>query len=158
MTQSEVPARIDPQSYNRAASECELIAITLMKATFEVQPQYYDREQKKGLSYDTEIMGAGYLKTEKALSAHFKFSVHAKDGRKSLLKCVAEYYVLYEAPSDLEEDAALAFCTRIGLFAAFPYFRSWVAQASWASNANLPPVPSISSLPAVAPLKQAAAN
>lgn len=140
-----------PADYNTVTANAKLIAVTLLKSTVEIKPEFFDPSTKKKLGYDTDVMTSRYDSDEGSISAFFRFAVDGKVGRKTQLKIYAEYLVVYASEPGLNQDAAEAFCEHVGLYASYPYFRAWVSQAASAGNLRLPPLPSLSSVGRLAP-------
>lgn len=132
------------KEYNAVATKAQLISASLMKCKFDVKPEFYNPGTKKTLSYDTDVLASHYNIDEDVVSAFFRFAVESKVGRKSVLKCSADYFVSYELPSDVKKDAAESFSEHVGMFAAYAYFRTWLAQTAWAANIRMPPLPTLS--------------
>jgi len=130
------------EEYNKVVSGSHLVGIQLVKSSFDVEADLYEDGNRK-LNFDREFQGYAFDKEERSVAGWFKFEVTVKKGRKSVLKGSAIYMVIYGLEFDADEDAAITFCERIGVFAAFPYFRAHVAHLAWEANAPLPPLPTI---------------
>lgn len=132
--------------YNDVAAHAQLLAVSLLKAESEIKPEYFNPATKKNLSYATATLSSAHIDEEQSMSAVFQFVVEGKVGRKKLLKIYAEFFVVFGCGSNHNPEAAKAFCEHIGLYAAYPYFRSWVAQVACAAGVKLPPLPTLSSV------------
>jgi hypothetical protein len=93
------------------------------------------------------IMGCYYEPEAQSVAAIFRYSVTAKAGRTRAFRCRAEYAVLYHVPDGSPEDAAKAYCAKVGIYAAYPYFRAVAAQMAWNAGLELPPMPAIAAKP-----------
>lgn len=129
--------------YNRIVDSAKLQTVQALKVAFEVSPDYYDEDVEKAFHVDRQNIGTTYDANGDAVAGSFAFSVTVKAGRNKLLKARGEYLVIYAVHSGADPAAAEAFCTRVGHFAAYPYFRAMLSHLSWESNANLPPLPVI---------------
>jgi hypothetical protein len=109
----------------------------------DVRPSYFSERDHRKLSVDTSELGEVFDSEEGALLGRFRFEVVGRTKRRKSLSIWAEYIVIYEVATDVDDSAAKAFCKRVGLFAAYPYFRALVAHLSAEANASLPPVPVI---------------
>ncbi len=135
---------IAPGLYNHVVDNAEMVTIQLRRQDFDVDGEFYNPEvTERRLSFDKACLGCSYDPEASMVAGTFRFSVGAKAGRKTVLKNVADYLVVYEFSEPVDEAAAKAFCTRVGLYAAYPYYRSLIASLSAAANLNLPTLPMI---------------
>nr|WP_314121364.1 hypothetical protein [uncultured Brevundimonas sp.] len=146
---------IAPEKYNQVVDNATLVTIQLRKHDFDVKAEFYDPTLPKKLGFDRECVGAIYDAESRVVAATYQFVISAKAARRVVLKSVAEYLVMYEFEAEVDQQAAEAFCKRIGLYAAYPYYRALVSQLSAAANLNLPTLPMIatrgSRLPVASP-------
>lgn len=131
--------------YNNVALTAQLREIRLLKSGFVVEPDFYSFQDETHLSFGREVLSCSFDLEEGIVAAIFKYHVYAKHGRSKLLKCEAEYVVIYGIPHSAPEEAARGFCRNVGAFAAYPYFRTLVAQLTWGAGIALPPLPAIAS-------------
>lgn len=134
---------IPPALYNHVVDNAELVTIQLRRHEFDVDGEFYNPDAGKKLSFDKACLGCTYDQETSMVAGTFRFSIGAKSGRKVVLKSVADYLVAYEFAVDVNEEAAKGFCSRVGLFAAYPYYRALVASLSASANLNLPTLPMI---------------
>jgi len=132
---------IAPALYNHVVDNAELVTIQLRRHEFDVDGEFYNPDAGKRLSFDKACLGCNYDEETSMVAGTFRFSVGAKAGRKTVLKSVADYLVVYEFGEPVDENAAKAFCSRVGLFAAYPYYRALVSSLSASANLNLPTLP-----------------
>jgi hypothetical protein len=132
------------KDYNHVAMGSKLRAISLLKTEFNVNADCLAEKDKWKLSYDWHPLACKYGRKGR-VSAIFQYVVIAKLGRKTAVRCAAEYIVLYAVPQDSDAEAAEGFCHNVGFFAAYPYFRALVAQLASSANILLPPLPSMAS-------------
>lgn len=146
MTSTDEPREktFTAKEYNAVATKAQLISVSLMKGNFDIKPEFYNPATKKTLSYDTDVLASRFDVDEAAVSAFFRFAVESKVGRKIVLKCSADYFVSYDVPEGVSQDAAESFSEHVGLFAAYAYFRGWLSQTAWAANCRMPPLPTLS--------------
>jgi len=132
--------------YNAVAMSAKLGAIQLLSSKFDVKPEMLALDEKDlTLSYGREVMSCQYSEEAGQAAAIFQYNVVGKAGRKKVFNCVADMFVTYELAEPAPEAAAIGFCRNVGAFAAYPYFRSLVAQLTWAAGLSLPPLPAIAS-------------
>jgi hypothetical protein len=131
--------------YNDVALSSRLAAINLLTVNFDMKPEFLDHQSDAKLSYGSEVVSCGVDRDTNTVAAIFRYSVRGNKGRANLLRCVAEYVVIYAIPADSPEPAARGYCRNVGRFAAYPYFRSLVAQLFWGASIQLPPLPAIAS-------------
>lgn len=131
--------------YNHVAVNSKLRLISLTKSSFEVNSDCLREKKLWKLSYDWNVLACRFDSERASSSGLFQYLVTAKLGRKIAMRCIAEYVVYYDVPLESETEAAEGFCHNVGLFAAYPYFRSFVAQCTADANLLLPPLPMIAS-------------
>lgn len=146
----EVNAQAPPggfcgEEYNRVATHAELEGIILINANFEVSPEFLGRRKDWKLSYGRKVSSCRFSSEDRSVVGVFDYHVTAKVGRKRALHCSAQYAVFYETPEEATEAGSIGFCRNVGLFAAYPYFRSLVARVAADANVQLPPLPTIAS-------------
>lgn len=139
--------------YNGVAMAAQLHEIRLLKSAFVVEPEFYSVQDDTNLSFGRDVISCSFEPEEGIVAAIFKYHVYAKHGRSKLLKCEAEYVVIYSVPNSSPEEAARGFCRNVGVFAAYPYFRTLVAQLTWGAGITLPPLPAIASTAHIPPQK-----
>lgn len=144
---------IEPRLYNQVVDSASLVTIQLRKHDFDVAADFYNPEVKKKLDFDKVCLGCNYDAEMHMVAGSYRFIVSAKAGRKQVLKSIAEYLVVYEFESPVDEAAATAFCKRIGLYASYPYYRALVSTLSSAANLNLPPLPMMATRGSRLPVK-----
>lgn len=137
------PPAFTSTEYNEVVASAELLTIQVAKTKFDVRPDFYDPEVQKKLAFDHQEAGASFDAEQNVVIGRFQFGCEAMDRRKLLLKATAEYNVIYEVHEGANPEAVKAFCNRVGIYAAYPYFRALVAHLCWAANAKLPPLPVI---------------
>lgn len=140
--------------YNDVAMAAQLLEIRLLKSNFSVEPEFSSAEEDVNLSFGREALSCFYEAGGTSVAGIFKYHVFGKRGRAKLLKCEAEYVVIYRVPDTSAEEAARGFCRNVGTFAAYPYFRALVAQLTWGAGVTLPPLPAIASTAHIPPKKQ----
>lgn len=127
--------------YNKVATNAELGDVRLLRLRADVPPS----AEALTLTYGRDLLSCDHDAESRAAAAIFRFHVKGKAGRKKSLSIEADYAVIYEVGADAHPNAARAFVTNIGLFAAYPYFRGLVAQVVWNAGVDLPPLPTIAS-------------
>lgn len=139
------------EEYNSVARGAELEAIVLLNSFFTVSLEFVPRRKDWKLSYGRKVKSCHYTAAESSVAAVFEYHVTAKVGRSIALRCVAEYAVFYQTPTGATTEAARGFCRNVGVFAAYPYFRSLVAKLVAEANVSLPPLPAIASTAHIPP-------
>lgn len=134
---------IAPELYNHVVDTASLVTIQLRKHDFDVKADFYSPSTKRKLGFERECGGALYDQESQVVAGTYRFVVSAKASRRVILKSVAEYLVMYEFSQPVDKDAAEAFCKRVGLYAAYPYYRALISQLSAAANLDLPTLPMI---------------
>lgn len=156
---SEEIAELAPSSgfsakeYNFVAREANLEAILLTYSHFNLQLEQLARRKEWKLRHGRKIKSCHYSAESNSVAVLVEFTVTAKVGRATALKCMAEYAVFYEIPEGATEPAAQGFCRNVGMFAAYPYFRGLFAKLATEATVNLPPLPTIASTAHIPPKK-----
>lgn len=141
------------EEYNTVATQAELDGIILLSANFDVAPELLMRRKEWKLSYGRKPSSCRFSAEDRSVVGIFDYYVTAKVGRKRALHCAAQYAVFYETPEGATEAGSIGFCRNVGLFAAYPYFRSLVARVAADANVQLPPLPTIASKAHIPPKK-----
>lgn len=131
--------------YNAVAVGSSLQAINLLSSRFDVNAECLGDNENWNLSYGRKVLSCTVDLKNRYVAAIFRYEVTAKVGRKRAMVCKADYGIYYTIPDDSTEEAALGFCRNVGSYAAYPYFRTLVAQLTWNAGVNLPPLPAIAS-------------
>jgi preprotein translocase subunit SecB len=131
--------------YNAVAVAAQLEAINLLASNFDTSPECLADHSKWKLSYARKVVSCTCDEEGGYVAAILRYEVTAKFGRKKAMTCGADYGIYYSIPEGSKADAAIGFCRNVGAFAAYPYFRSLVAQLTWNAGINLPPLPAIAS-------------
>jgi hypothetical protein len=143
--QQQPQKSVDPAAYNQVVAQAELVTIQLRRHEFDVDAQFYnpDVKDKRRLGFDRQCLSCEYDAEVSAVAGSFRFVVQGKVGRKIVLKSAADYLVIYDFNEPVDQEAAETFCKRIGMFAAYPYYRALVSSLSAAANLDLPTLPMI---------------
>ena len=134
---------ISVDEYNKVVGSADLQTVQALKVSLDVNPEFYDEHAEKKFGIDRDIVGVAVKPEGGAVAGTFRFTVTVKHGRTRVLKATAEYFVLYSLHAGADDEAAEEFCRRVGVFAAYPYFRALMAQLSWEANAQIPIMPVI---------------
>lgn len=156
VTKAQEDAGFSSEEYNSVATSATLATIQLLSSNMQGSPAGYSRDGDLRLSYGRELRSCRFDKESGSAVAIFGFGVKAENGEDEAFSCEAEYAVIYQVPDEAPDAAVMAFCKTVGVFAAYPYFRSLAAQMAWNAGFDLPPLPSISAMPVV-PKKSAPA-
>ena len=142
---------VSPEAYNKVVDSAVLRDIKLISSTFYVRPNFFDLRDKVELSINKKCTDCTDVE-EGTIVAFFSFEVHGRlrdhdEDDNEVMEASAVYLAAYNVDPDSQATEAAAFCKRVGLFAAYPYFRALVAH--WAADADLdiPPIPLISAPP-----------
>ncbi len=151
-------AGVDPRAYNHVVANAELVTIQLRRHDFDVAAEFYDPAAKKKLKFNRECLACTFDAESSAVAGTFRFGIVGKAARKAVLKSTADYLVIYQFEQSVSDLAAEAFCQRIGLYAAYPYYRALVSSLSAAANLDLPTLPMIATKGSPLPVPQTAAK
>lgn len=137
--------RFSSADYNDVAHRAALRGINLLNNSYDFDPVPGVDIEKWRLGYGVSVKSCKYSRDEGFVSAIIRYTMTAKYGRKKIVNCCSEFGVFYEVGLVENPSAAEAFCNNVGVFAAYPYFRSLVSSLVWNSGIELPPLPSIAS-------------
>ena len=119
----------------------------LISSEFDVTPDFFKNSEKIKVDLCHNIVAINAYGTDQMVVGIFRYEVVAKLGRKHALSARAEFLAAYDTPEDAAENETKAFCARVGLFAAYPYFRALFAHFASAGNIDLPILPVLSADP-----------
>jgi hypothetical protein len=136
-------------AYDEVVRAAKLAGIKLYSSSFKINPEYYpardeELESQKSLlnrGFTWTHEPVGFVKESGILAGVFNWGIEVKKGRKRLVSAKAGYMVIYTDVPPVDDEPALAFLKKVGRFACYPYFRSYVAQMGWAAEADLPILP-----------------
>lgn len=137
--------------YNAVATAARLEAINLLSSEFSISPDCLMDQARWKLNYGRTVLSCQFSEVDHSVTAIFQYYVKAKLGRKTALRCVADYGVFYQTHDGATEEAATGFCRNVGTFAAYPYFRALFSQLIGEAGLMLPPLPSIASTAHIPP-------
>jgi hypothetical protein len=147
------PAGFSSGEYNYVATRAALEGVVLLNSQFVLNMEHLPKRTDWKLSYGRKIKACHFSAEQSSVVAVFEYHMTAKVGRAIALRCVAEYAVFYETPPNATEEASRGFAGNVGVFAAYPYFRSLVAKLVAEANVTLPPLPAIASTAHIPPKK-----
>lgn len=139
--------KLDPEKYNHVATKASLVAVQLISANFEVSPSFFADGDKVKLELCHNVLTLDFYEKEESVAGIFRYEVIAKVGRKHVMNGKSDFMVVYDLPTEPAEYESKAFCARVGLFAAYPYFRALFAHYTSAANMDLPTLPVLSADP-----------
>jgi hypothetical protein len=134
---------LDKRAYNRVVHKAELLTIQLTTSKFDIHADFYAPDTSTKLAFNKSEPIVEFLGEQHVVLGRFGFDCVAKRGKRYILRASAEYLVAYKVPEGSDKRAAELFCEKVGIYAAYPYFRALVAHLAWAANAKLPPMPLI---------------
>lgn len=133
--------------FNAVINGAQLLTVQQLRLEMSGSPDLYKPAENLKLATSRGLKSCAYQRETRSMAAIFQYSVTAKSGRTRAFRCAAEFLVIYRVPEDSPEDAAKAACNKLGMFAAYPYFRAVAAQMAWNAGLDLPPLPTISAKP-----------
>lgn len=139
--------KLDPEAYNYVATKSVLAAIQLVSSHFDVLPDFFRKNDKIKIDLCHNISGIDFHEKTDVVVGFFRYEIVAKVGRKHVMSARADFLAVYDLPENSSENEAKAFCARVGLFAAYPYFRSLFAHLSSVGNLDLPILPVLAADP-----------
>lgn len=139
--------KIDPEAYNYVAKDANLATVQLISSNFDVNPDFFEKNSKVKIELCHHILSVNHYKSDNFTVGIFRYEVIAKIGRKHSMCARSDFMAVYEMPDEAAEYESRAFCARVGLFAAYPYFRAYFAHLMSLSQIDLPALPVLSADP-----------
>jgi hypothetical protein len=138
----DVPDR--RQRYNRAVREARLVTILLSSLKFDVvRKSGRPKDEVLKSSYAGQVVDASLDRDLGALAVTVRWTVNIKAGRKKYSSCTAEYDIIYDKFSDIDEEIAFVFAENVAQPATYAYFRALYASLDWSAGLKNPPLPVI---------------
>lgn len=138
---------IDPDQYNSIVRCAKLLSVQLVESHFSISPSYFKSQDEGHLGLEFNDLDGSFNERNSVATAMFLFESCKKLGRKKVISIKDTFAVFYQIDTACDEDHAVAFARKVGLMAAYPYFRAHAAHLSSLANADMPILPSISSMP-----------
>lgn len=133
---------VSGDDYSGAVDAAELLTIRLIKSEFSALPEAYNRDQSNWKrSYAVEAEGVGFSASRDRMSGSVLAEALCRIGRKRVLALKCRYLVDYAITGAPTEGAAQSFFARVGVFAAYPYFRAHFAEVTSQAGILLGPLP-----------------
>ena len=145
---SELTKKIDPTAYNRIVSHATIRDIRLIGTKFDLKPEAVELADQVWEFKLSDRLDEWTCDNEKArLTGLYIYTASCMQGRNKLLTVECRYLSAYTLSDQCDAEASKEFLTRVGRFAAYPYFRSVFASLTQQSGIMLPPLPVISDGP-----------
>ncbi|MFC3068923.1 hypothetical protein [Phenylobacterium soli] len=120
----------------------ELLSVRLIHSEFTVEAEAYQRDKSSWKrSYGCEAQGVAFNAKRDRLSGSVVAEVVCRTGRKRIVVAKCRYLVDYAIKGSPTDTAAETFFGRVGVFAAYPYFRSHFAELTSQAGLLLGPLP-----------------
>ena len=130
------------EEYNNVVRVAELRQIVLISSNFELNTKNLSDEDYQ-LSRSEDICGFAFKPEGDGALLEIEYVAKASGEKGEFFSIKARYAVAFYFDEKVDIEAAEKVVTRIGRFAAYPYFRRHVAQISWESGLDFPPLPII---------------
>jgi hypothetical protein len=142
MSQKE-PSNVEDE-YNNAVGVANIEQVLLTESKFESKPEYFTADEgEKNFKKSDSIKSFSINDRGDFCASEIEYSVQIKRGNSILLRVEASYIVIFKFDTPVDEGVARKIVSRIGRYAAYPFFRQHVAQISWESGSDLPILPMI---------------
>lgn len=143
----ETVAEIDPKIYNEIARCARIMSVQLIESTFTISPSFFDPdvESKPGVDFSDEQ--SSFDEQSRVTTSIFHFESYVRKGRKKAFCVKDKFVVFYKIPAKCDATHAVAFSRKTGLIACYPYFRAHVSAIAGMANAEVPILPTITSMP-----------
>ena len=138
---------IDPKVYNQVARCARIVSVQLIESNFQIAPEFFRLDRKSVLNIDFSDLYSSFNEENRFTNTVFEFEAYKKVGRRKLFSVKSKFIVYYHIPADCDGTHAMAFSRKTGLVAAYPYFRAQVANICSMANADVPILPTISTMP-----------
>lgn len=134
--------------YNRVVREARLVQILLTKVNFQVDRNLFGLENAK-LVYGGKTSYFKYDQESSSCSIGINWSVKMQSGKRSAVKCTANYDIIYDGFTVNNEEVLQIFADNVARAATYSYFRSLYASLDWAAELRSPPLPVLKLFPKV---------
>jgi hypothetical protein len=138
--------KIDPAIYNDIARCAELLSVQLIESSFTISPSFFDAEDGKH-GVDFSHVHASFDTKSRITTCIFQFENYKKKDRRKVFSLKDKFAVFYRVPIECDEAHAVAFATKTGVMACYPYFRAHASNIASLANAEMPILPTIASMP-----------
>lgn len=138
---------IDPEAYNSIARCAKLMGIQLIESNFLVLPGYFEDDATGKLGIEVSELNAHFDSESRVVSCIFEFENFKKQGRQKVFDLKDKFITFYHIPAECDAFHAIAFASRVGVMACYPYFRSHVASMASLANADMPILPTLAKMP-----------
>lgn len=136
--------------YNELVRKARLVSIMLDGLNFKMDPSYFSSERKDVKRFIDSEMGEFDYSAEKGVCiSNIKWTLMVKKGRKNLIKCTANYVVIYDGIKEFDIDVIEVFVDSVVSTASYAYFRGLYAHLDWSAMLNSPPLPILKQYPRV---------
>lgn len=139
--------KMDAEAYNFVAKHANLATVQLISSNFDVSPEFFEKDSQVKIDLCHHILSVNHYNSDSFTVGIFRYEVIAKIGRKRSMCARSDFMAVYEMPDEAAEYESRAFCARVGLFAAYPYFRAYFAHLMSLSQIDLPALPVLSADP-----------
>lgn len=141
-------AKVDPEKYNRIVSHATIRNIRLISTKFDLKPDAVEMADRIWSFQISDQLEDWSCNNEKGtLTGIYSYTASCLEGRRKLISATCRYLSSYRLSDLCDEEAGRQFLTRVGRFAAYPYFRSIFASLTQQSGVMLPPLPVMSDGP-----------
>lgn len=141
-------AKVDPAKYNDLVSHATIRDIRLIGSKFDSKPEAMEVAERVWTFNIADELEDWNCDNEKGrLTGIFSYTASCLDGRRKLISVNCRFLCTYNLSNLCDEEAGRVFLTRVGRFAAYPYFRTVFAVLTQQSGIMLPPLPVISDGP-----------
>ena len=140
-------AEVEPDLYNAVVEAAELNSIALVSSDFEIKPTYFRDKKKNHHSISGDLDEVSFSEEDGFAVGFYNWSIIVKSGREHVFKLKTRFMILYTSLDGHDPDCVILFMKKMIRFSTYPYFRNYVSTISWLSDADLPIMPVISTLP-----------
>lgn len=139
----------DVRAYNAAVAAARLAAIRLVRSRFSSRsPDQAVAESTPSASIDDRIRFHRFEEDAGRAFTVFEWELECQLPTPPFhVSIVASFMVIYDGLEGVSAETVERLVSRIGRFASYPYFRTFVAQTSGMAELDLPPLPMLRDQP-----------
>jgi hypothetical protein len=142
LSKENVAGLAGPHQFNDVVDSARLVEVTLVGCSFNVAPEFHNETNEKEFSVGFAEQPELTFEPDPGLAVGiFRWEVRVAHKTKTILEIEAKYLVVYDQLQQKADGAVRAFMLQHGKLMTYPYFRTFVAQLSWAGAVNLPVLP-----------------
>jgi hypothetical protein len=139
---------VDAKAYNKVVGRASIRSILLTASHFDMKPDALEVDPSQWRNaIDPQVSEVIASVDSERLYGLLSFEVVCRHRRRRVLSTSGRYLVTYHVNGGCDPELGAVFIRRVGLVAAYPYFRAMVAGLVSQAGVQMPPLPILSFAP-----------